>query len=155
MILYLLRHEKAVKRDGKIPDAERKLMAQGKQRAFRRANKFKKKLSKVDLIVTSPHARAFETAEIFASVLGKKDFLKSDVQFGASASAKSVFDHLSAVYKKYSCLLVVGHGPWLNDLVSLMISGTYQTQVKLKIGSITRVEIEIFQPQGATLSGLW
>lgn len=155
MILFLLRHEKAQPRSDRIQDEQRSLVAKGKVRAQRRAKKFRKKLQDLDLILTSPHTRAFETATAFAEELNKIGLVKSDVQLVASADARSILSHLFTQYSDQKSFMVVGHGPWLNDLVSLLISGSYQCKIKLKIGSLTRLEVETLQPHGAVISGLW
>ena len=69
MKLFLLRHEKAEDATPEIEDHDRKLLPKGKERAFANAKKWKKHLSDIDVILSSPYARAKQTAEIFASVL--------------------------------------------------------------------------------------
>lgn len=153
MILYLLRHARAEKiaSDGK--DDARKLSAKGKTEAFKRANKCRKKLSGVGLILTSPAARAFETAAIFAAVIKKPEVIVSDEAFSPLARAEDVLRRLREVARGDE-VLVVGHGPWLNDLASLLFSGTNQAQIRLKKTGMICLEVDMLAPRGAVITSL-
>jgi phosphohistidine phosphatase len=153
MILYLLRHARAEKLavDGK--DDVRKLTAKGRMEAFKRANKFRKKLVGVELILTSPAARAHETAAIFASVIKKPEALVSDDALLPLVRAEEVLKRLRE-YTRCEEILVVGHGPWLNDLASLLFTGTTQAQICLKKTGMIRLEVEMLAPRGAVITSL-
>jgi phosphohistidine phosphatase len=153
MILYLLRHAKAQKNEPEGDDAERKLTAQGKALAFKRATKLKKKLSNVGLVVTSPYPRAAETADIFSAVLKKDDVVSRDEMLVATARPEDVLRHLRN-YSRNAELLLVGHEPWLSGLVSLMISGTLQCQIRFKKLGLAVLDVEILAPRGASLQSL-
>lgn len=153
MILYLLRHAKAQKDAPEGGDAERKLTAQGKADAFKRALKLKKKLASVELIVTSPYPRAAETADIFAAVLKKDDVVNRDDILAATARPEDVLRHLRN-FSRHAEVLLVGHEPWMSGLISLMTSGTTQCQIHLKKLGLAILEVEVLGPNGAVLCAL-
>lgn len=150
MKLFLLRHETAEDHALAKSDHARKLTGKGKTNAFNRATKFRDKLDKVDVIVTSTAARALETAEIYAQVLGKsKELVKSD----AFTPDKRVRDVMKALgdFKNYGEIILVGHGPWIEQLISLFICGTPDANIRMKKGALARIDISKFAPSGGEL----
>lgn len=119
-------------------DSDRRLTSRG----IKRIKVVARGLDRLDLgierIVSSPLARARETAEIVAESLALEDALEfSDVlQTGASAEAVSRF--LRA--RSESRLLVVGHNPTLSELVGKLIQheGT-PPMIELKKGGVAAV----------------
>jgi len=150
MKLYLLRHGKAEEKNSKKQDKNRKLTSQGKSECYKKAKKFRNKLDAVDVILTSPLPRAYETAEIFAAVLGKQDLIKEDDRLDTSAQAKEVLKLLRNM-NRFKDIMLVGHEPWMSEFISLMISGTINCQINLKKSGLAILVVETLQPKGATL----
>lgn len=153
MILYLLRHAKAQKDAPDGIDAGRKLTAQGKASAFKKATKLKRKLSGVELIITSHYPRAAETADVFAAVLKKDSVVNRDEMLAATMRPEDILRHLRN-YSRNAEVLLIGHEPWISGLVSLMISGTLQCQIRLKKLGLAVLEVEVLAPRGAVLHSL-
>ena len=150
MILYLLRHAKAVKDAPDLKDDERKLTPRGKADAFKRAGKFRKKMAAVEVILTSPYPRAFETAEIFAAVLKKMDLIKSDSMFVPASRTEDILRHLRN-FTRHNEVLVVGHGPWITELGSLLFSGSTQSHINMKKAGLMILEVDVLAAGGAKL----
>jgi phosphohistidine phosphatase len=135
--VYFLRHGKALARAGWDADDDlRPLTADGEQ-AIRGAARAMKRLDLgVDVIVTSPLARARRTAEIVAEELGIDDRLVDDARlahgFDLRRLAKIVARHGGD-----AGLLVVGHEPEFSVTISAAIGGG---RVEMKKGALARVD---------------
>lgn len=150
MILYLLRHAKAVKSGPDLKDNERKLTPRGKADAFKRANKFRKKMASVELILSSPYPRALETAEIFAAVLKKIDLIKTDDMLVPAGRPEDILRHLRN-FTKHNEVMLVGHGPWITELGSLLFSGSTQGHINMKKAGLMILEVDVLAASGAKL----
>ena len=64
--VYLVRHGKAASRDSEMPDFERTLIERGINDSHEVAERLRKQGVKPSLIISSPAARAIQTARIFA-----------------------------------------------------------------------------------------
>jgi phosphohistidine phosphatase len=121
-ILYLLRHGPAVESGTPgIADDDRPLTPKGRRRARRVAYGLDRLKLRLDAILTSPLPRARETAEITAEVLGLSGVLESSDRLRAGVSSESVRDWLGT--RGESRLMLVGHDPWISDLVALLTVG--------------------------------
>lgn len=152
MLLYLLRHSKAEEKGRKV-DKDRILTAKGKADALAKAKKWRERLAKVDLIVTSPYPRAAQTAEIFATTLGKPKILKQEPMLSASSSA---FDILTMLQENKwpEHVLLVGHEPWMTELAGLLFAGSENCRIHLKKPGLIALNVKDFAPFGATLESL-
>jgi phosphohistidine phosphatase len=150
MILYLLRHSKAEDSSDGMLDKDRKLTQKGRVAAFTRASKWKKKLSKVDIILSSPYPRALETATIFSNVLKKEKHLSIVDALSALARSEDILNLLTDYAHKEEVLLV-GHLPWLTELASLLIAGNTKSQIKLKKPGLITLKVETLSPLGGEL----
>jgi phosphohistidine phosphatase len=111
--IYLVRHAKAV-RDDIAPDIERPLDDQGREEALQIASGIKGEAIP-DLLVSSPAARALETAGIFAGELG--------YPLEKIARRKALYDQNANVFRavlremKDSCerIMLFGHNPSITD----------------------------------------
>jgi phosphohistidine phosphatase len=99
----------------------------------------------VDLILTSPLARAHQTADIVAGALGMRDCLVADRRlapgFGVGALLEMVREHPGL-----SAIIVVGHEPDFSETISALIGGG---RVVCKKGSLARVDL----PADGSLNG--
>lgn len=150
MRLFLLRHSKAKEASLLAFDAKRKLTAEGKTLAFRRAQKFRKKLDHIEVIFSSPFPRALETAEIFASVLGKENVLSELDLLDTSGQPLQILKMMSKL-KNQQNILLVGHEPWMSKLASLLISGSQNTHIRIKKCGLCIIEVHSYRPSGGRL----
>jgi phosphohistidine phosphatase len=120
MILYFLRHGIAADReDWSRPDKERPLTDKGRQRMQRQAKVMAKALD-LDLILTSPYVRAYQTAEIVAKQMEKKDSLKVDDRLAPGFDAQKLSEILDQ-YPDKQVIMLVGHEPDFSSVVSQLI----------------------------------
>lgn len=120
--LYILRHGIAVEHGTPgIPDDQRPLTAKGEKRIREIASGLVELDLGLDRIVTSPLPRARRTAEIVADALGLNDRLETAPVLRAGGDARSAADWLRD--RRDDRLLIVGHNPMLDELLSLLVLG--------------------------------
>ena len=92
---------------------------------------------KLDLIVTSPLTRAFQTADIVADELDMGDKLVQDERLGPGFG----IDDLVKVVQDYpdaSNIMLVGHEPDFSQTISALIGGG---RLLVKKGGLARVDV--------------
>jgi phosphohistidine phosphatase len=122
--LLLLRHAKSSRDDPSLPDFDRPLEQRGRRDAPRMGNLLKERGPLPDLIISSPAVRARETLEAFASSARLDLTFQFDESIYGATSAEllKVIRHIN---KKSSCVLLVGHNPGFEDLLS-RLTGTHR-----------------------------
>lgn len=120
--LLLLRHAKSSPIDAAGQDFERPLNDRGKKEAELIADFIRRQKIPVDLIVCSPAVRAKQTMElIFAT-----NQLSPEVRFDQriyDASPTQLLEVISGVEDERRCLLIVGHNPGMEELLTLLLGG--------------------------------
>jgi len=148
MDLYLLRHGTAVNPEATAPDGERPLTDKGSKRMRKAARGLRRLGITFDAILTSPLARAHQTATLVAETLGREGQL-SVVE--ALKSESSVEELLSSLKDYTNCenLLLVGHEPLLGDTASFLLTGkkTSSVEIRLKKGGLCQIEIDSLPPR--------
>lgn len=133
MELYLIRHGIAEEKGTGIPDEERQLTKEGRQKTEKVAQYLKKLDFKFDLILTSPLTRAAQTAEILI-----KYGLANNLEESAHLSPQGhiytwVVEWLEPRnYPADRQLALVGHEPCLSDWASILIWGQAKGGILLK-----------------------
>ena len=116
MDLLLWRHAEA--EDGK-PDLERELTAKGRKQAQRVAEWLQQRLPDSYVLVSSPAARAQQTAE----ALGRK--IRTDPALAPGASVAKLLE--AAHWPEHKgVVILVGHQPDLGRLAAHLVAGTPQ-----------------------------
>jgi phosphohistidine phosphatase len=146
MKLYFLRHGSAGQRgEWTGNDFDRPLTEEGKERMARQAATLAKLGLNLDLIITSPLIRAYQTAEIVAQRLNMAEELVQDEGlapgFGPDQLAKILQAHPDA-----NALMLVGHEPDFSETISHLIGGG---RVIVKKGGLACVDM----PDPASLQG--
>lgn len=114
--LYLVRHAKSSRDDPTLPDRDRPLEARGERDAAMMSKRWSHRHTQLDLILSSPAARALATAKAIAGGLDYKvkDIVVNDRLYAATA------DDLIAVIEelddKLERVMLVGHNPGFTDL---------------------------------------
>jgi phosphohistidine phosphatase len=141
MDLYILRHGLAAdKDDPRYPnDEDRPLTQEGQKKTLGVARRMKHIGMSFDLILSSPLARARQTAEITASVLGCKNRLKFSQNLAPEGNKRVLLKGLKPTLKR---VLLVGHEPYLSELVSVLLSGKPGLAIDLKKGGLCKLEVE-------------
>lgn len=123
MKLYFLRHGVAMERpDWTGDDAERPLTEEGKERVKRSAAVFAGLDLELDAILTSPLARARQTADIVVEALKAKDRLLVESRLGTGFNV----DQLAEILRDHAgseALMLVGHEPGFSGTINALIGG--------------------------------
>jgi phosphohistidine phosphatase len=145
MKIYFLRHGIAAEPgDWKGSDFDRPLTDDGRKRMAREAKALRKLDLDLDAIVTSPLARARETAEMVAAAL-KITTIKEDERvagdFDISSLEEILQDHADA-----KTIMLVGHEPSMSGTVGRLVG---EARIDLKKGGLACVEL----PDASTMTG--
>ena len=142
MKLYILRHGIAVERGtpGFKTDAERPLTPKGKRQLRQIAAAMKNLKVHFDLVLSSPFRRARQTAEMVAQWLGLKQRLAFSDELMPDGDPKALIQQLNELKPAPENILLVGHEPYLSQLVALLISGETATNIELKKGGLCKLE---------------
>lgn len=138
MTLYFLRHGEAVPReDPRYPkDFDRPLTKQGVREMLDVADGVRKLKLDLELILTSPLVRAYQTAEIVADMLVMRKQLEVAQSLGGGFSLRKL-QILLAEHSSCERVLLVGHEPDFSLLVSELIGGG---EVAMKKAGLARVD---------------
>ncbi len=138
MNLYFLRRGPAGGLDGVDEglSADRPLTDAGAVRVKAEARALSELDLKVDLVLTSPMARARQTAEIIARRLGVELIVEPELGPGFDAATAA---RITACYPAANGIMLVGHEPDFSTTISALIGGA---RVDLKCGGLARVKVE-------------
>ncbi|MDO3378492.1 SixA phosphatase family protein [Geoalkalibacter halelectricus] len=115
MLLFLVRHAKAVERSFDIAEENRYLTPEGRERFRAAAATLRKKGMAAEVIVSSPLVRAVQTAEILAEALAFKGLLTIDELLVPGFSLEELRKLLGR-HPGVKSLACVGHEPDLGEL---------------------------------------
>lgn len=149
MKIHFLRHGLAQERlDWKGDDSDRPLTDQGRERMERSAAAIARFGLDLDAILTSPFARASQTASIVAEALHAADRLRFDARLGPGFGKEP----LAAILREYAgsqSLMLVGHEPGMSETISALIGGG---RIICKKGGLACVKlIDPSSPRGELL----
>jgi len=144
MELYVLRHAIAVLREaeGGGPDDERPLTDQGTAKLRRVVRGMKALGFSFDRILTSPYLRALQTAEIVAAEMGAPKKIEHTLHLAPAGDPRALMDLLRSRRGEKRNVLVVGHEPYLSDLISVLVSGDDRTVITLKKAGLCKLAIQ-------------
>lgn len=118
---------------GEEQDLARILTPKGKQQAKRMANWLNKRLPKDVIVISSPAMRAFQTAQALKAEVKIIEALKP------SATLRQVLEAIANlgvdVQANTESILIVGHQPWLWQLVAQLTEFTAQ-DISIKKGAV-------------------
>jgi len=144
MKLYILRHAIAEDRDENIypDDSLRPLTTKGKKKMVAIANNLKEMDVTVDLILSSPYVRARGTAKILFKAFDlKKEQVKLSDNLAPSGFAKDLIVEINEKYPVEN-LVLVGHEPYLSELVAMLVAGDPSMSILMKKGGLCRLSID-------------
>ena len=143
MILYFFRHGLAEDRETWTgDDALRPLTKKGENALVQAAETMLGLGLRLDVILTSPYQRAYQTALILAKGLNKLDVLIQDDRLAPGFSLSGLTDMLND-HKHAQNILLVGHEPDFSQTVSDLIGGG---RLVFKKGGLARVDITQLSP---------
>ena len=137
MNLYVIRHAIAVEEGtpDHEQDSERPLTDKGRKKMRQIAKALRHLGVEFDLILSSPFARACETAEILADVFKtKKEIVFSD-NLIPEGNPQLLIGEINEKHM-VSSLAVVGHEPYLSALIGLLTADTAKIEITLKKGGV-------------------
>jgi phosphohistidine phosphatase len=144
MRLYILRHAIAEDRDENLypDDSLRPLTKKGEKKMVKIAEHLKGIDLQLDLILTSPYVRAYETAKIVVKAFGikKKQLVLSD-HLTPSGFAKDLIAEINEKYRVDN-LMLVGHEPYLSDLIAMLVAGDPSVSITMKKGGLCCLSID-------------
>ncbi len=147
MILYLMRHASAgMFRENPALDAKRGLVKEGKDQCMLMARMLSALKVQIDVIVSSPLKRAMQTAQFVGTELG----YDAKVEISAALLPNADFAAFQDMLVKYSGregMLAVGHNPILFQFLGRLITGNGGAAIRMRKGSIARVDLDRHPPR--------
>ena len=140
MKLYLVRHAIAEPR-GLLPDSERALTDEGEAKMRRHVRALVRLGEDIDVVITSPLARARETAEILADGIEPRPEVVVEDRLAPDGDAMEL---VKTVVQRYMgrAVALVGHEPDMSALASRLISGSDDADLDFKKGAIARIDVD-------------
>lgn len=155
MVLYLVRHGIAVDREDQDcpPDAERPLTKKGVEKARQVLQGLLQLGAKPEIILSSPLVRAWQTAEIAATVLHyAKDKIRRSEALLPEADPAVLTRELARLDADE--VLCTGHAPHLDEFIAYA-TGNRRTFTFLKKAGVACLEFESVAPGAAILTALY
>jgi phosphohistidine phosphatase len=141
MILYILRHGIAEDTPAEGDDGARKLTPKGREKMRDAAEGMRNFGLKFDAILTSPLARATETAEIVAAAYANTP---PPQVLPALATGVPPADAIAALraFAKLKHVMIVGHEPQLSAVAAIVMTGSPEGAVmELKKGGCIALHV--------------
>jgi phosphohistidine phosphatase len=147
MNIYILRHGIAVEQGaaGFSKDSDRPLTPKGERKLWQVTEAMQALELSFDLILTSPYVRARQTADIVAEAFDARKRVEQLDDLTPGGSFKKLIDYLNGHKPPPASTLLVGHEPYLSELISLLISGDVHTSVLMKKGGLCKLSAESLQ----------
>jgi phosphohistidine phosphatase len=148
MNLYILRHGLAVERGtaGYGKDSDRPLTPKGERKVWKVAEAMETLKLSFDLILSSPYTRARQTAQIVAEAFNARRELELTDALTPNGNARRLIELINAIDPAPQNLLLVGHEPYLSELISLLVTGDADSSVVLKKGGLCLLAVESLKP---------
>ena len=140
MRLYFFRHGPAMSRaewDG--PDAERPLTDQGAALTRHVSQRMASMGLQIDAILTSPYARALQTAQILDEVLGSTGLLKLESRLEPARFTRASLDAMLSEHHGTAGVVLIAHEPSMTAVIADLIGGG---DLVLKKAGLARVDID-------------
>ncbi len=142
MTLYLLRHALAAKRGPAYhPDSQRPLVPKGARKMKRIAKGMAALDVAFDALLTSPFLRAKQTAEILAEVYKAKKKLVLADELTPEGNPRELIKRINRDYRGAEAVLLVGHEPYLSQLISTLLTARPDLPLEMKKGGLCRLRM--------------
>ncbi|MEW6321390.1 MAG: phosphohistidine phosphatase SixA [Acidobacteriota bacterium] len=146
--LYLIRHAIAAERGPAYPDDRLRPLTRDGIARFRTAVRGLNALDVVlDLVLTSPYARARQTADLLVEGLARRPSLEELPALAPGARAADVVEAVARqARRRHRRIALVGHEPDLGELAARLLSAT--GAVEFKKGGACRIDVQSAMPGG-------
>jgi phosphohistidine phosphatase len=153
VILYLLRHGIAEDAAPSGDDGDRRLTSRGQARMRVEAAAMRSLGLAFEVILTSPLARAAETAAIVAAAFPEGVEPCTIAELATGVPPPEMLRALGPHMRRHDTALAVGHEPGLSRLASLLLTGSSDVlALELKKGGLIAIEAHATRrPTTATL----
>jgi phosphohistidine phosphatase len=147
MNLYLLRHGLAVEPGAPDypKDSDRPLTPKGERKLGKIAEAMESLELSFDWILSSPYVRARQTAEIVAEAFALSKKLEMTETLTPAGSTKKLIEMIRHRHPEPENVLLVGHEPFLSQLISLLVSGNNELAVTMKKGGLCMLSAEMVE----------
>jgi len=146
MNLYLMRHANAgLSKGNPVLDAKRALIKEGKEQCMLMARLLGALKVQVDVIVSSPLKRSLQTAQFVGTELGYDAKVEISPALAPNADY-TAFQQLVEKYADRDGVLMVGHNPNLFKFLGHLISGNGGAGVRMRKGSVARIDMDKHPP---------
>jgi phosphohistidine phosphatase len=144
MNVFVLRHGIAAERNPhRYPnDADRPLVEEGERKTRKAAKAMKALGLSFGRLLSSPYARARQTAEIVAEGLDCTDVLDLCDALSPKGDSRGVVAAIKRIHPVPKDILLVGHEPNLSELISFLISGNAGASVLMKKGGLCKLNCQ-------------
>lgn len=154
MHLLVIRHAIAEDREefakSGRDDSERPLTRLGRRRMRRNARGLRRIAPVIDVIASSPHARAADTASIVADTLGVREEIVMLDALTPEQPSEMLLPWLLSQQPDVT-VTIVGHEPQLGRLVTWLLTGNSESHVVLKKGGACLLDLGVRPSAGGAL----
>jgi phosphohistidine phosphatase len=145
--LLILRHGEAGKRNPSgTNDAKRPLTVVGEKEIAKIAEALKVIGVRLDIILTSPLKRAQQTANIVAKEFKAHNKIEQLQELSPEGNRSALYHKLSS-FREGTSILLVGHNPYLSEMVSELVTDEKKGRIDLKKGGIARIRVTSAAPK--------
>lgn len=145
--LFLVRHAIAAERGPKFPDDSLRPLTPDGVARFQQAVAGLAALGlQLDVVLTSPYARAMGTARLLADGLSPKPPVEELAALAPGARHAAVVDALKAQPKRRRRIALVGHEPDLGELAARLLGA--RGHVEFKKGAVCAIDVSATMPGG-------
>jgi phosphohistidine phosphatase len=137
MHIYFLRHGDASS-NSQYSDSDRPLTDLGVRQAKHVGTLLQRMNAPIDVAISSPLKRAQETASIVLSTHENNLTTFSNLLINGS-DPQQLFHHLDKL--RTSSVLLIGHEPYLSEVISLLIGGRKNGEIEMRKCSLALVNV--------------
>jgi phosphohistidine phosphatase len=145
--LHLVRHAIAADRGPDYPDDRlRPLTPQGAARWRKSVAGLRAFGVTIDLVLTSPFARARETADLLAAGLAGRPAVDEVAALAPGGDTAAIIQAIARAGRRQRRLALVGHEPDLGELAARLLRA--RGAVEFKKGAVCRIDVDVATPGG-------
>ncbi len=144
MELYIFRHGIAEIGQPGRADSERELTGDGRKKTAAVVKTAVRAGVSPSLIISSPYARALQTARIAAEEFGYKGNIVQIEALVPHHSPETVWKELRD-YRDETSILLAGHEPLLGSLVAYLLAAP-ALRIEMKKSAMVRVDVDTVRP---------
>jgi len=140
MEIYLLRHGAAERNSPSGRDADRQLTDEGIAEITEVVTEARGAGFNPSLILTSPYARALETARLTARLLNYEQDILSTTALTPESTPQDAWEELR-LYDDQSSVLAVTHEPLISAIASWLLWSAHP-EIKFRTATMVRIDLE-------------